>query len=73
MKHQNPPPHTADDSAAQEPSSRRIRMVSIATALASLLLLGHTLGLGVGLPVAFVAALALVVLGVWGWRSPRRK
>ncbi|MCY3631141.1 MAG: hypothetical protein OXH29_00520 [bacterium] len=48
-------------------------MVSIATALASLLLLGHTLGLGVGLPVAFVAALALVVLGVWGWRSPRRK
>ncbi|MCY4136397.1 MAG: hypothetical protein OXG30_16020, partial [bacterium] len=67
------PPHAADHTAAQEPSSRRIQMVSTATGVASLLLLSHTLGLGVSVGVAFPAAVALIVLGVWGWRSPRRR
>ena len=46
-------------------------MVSAATFAASAVWLAHTFGLGVGLGVAFPAAVVLVVLCVWRWRSPR--
>ena len=44
-------------------------IVAVALIAASLLLGAHSLGLGVGEPVAIPAALAVCVLSGWLWRS----